>query len=159
MTGRVAPRPWLAVRGVRRLIGLVAAGAALVALIVTLVLAAQALYFQVTSAEAVGEVVAVHPVVDDEGTPRADRTAVVVEYPDRNGQFRRFDEQVTGNAPVKGAEVAVHYRMGPPVVARMANPWWLWRPASISSALFLGLALVAEEALRLRRRPVRPVSG
>jgi len=140
------------VGGVRRLGGLVAAATAAVAVVVSVVFAVQALAFQWTTAEAVGEVVAVHPVPDDAGAPQPDKHVVVVEYPDRNGQFRRFDQQITGTAPEKNAELFVRYRMGPPVEARLANLWWLWRPATIASGGALIAAMAAEEALRNRRR-------
>lgn len=143
--------------GVRRVAGLAAAAAAGLALIVALVFSVQALMFQFSTAEAVGEIVAVDPVVDGSGRPRLDRHVVVVEYPDRNGQFRRFDQEVEGEAPAKGAEIDVRYRMGPPVEARVANAWWLWRPASVAGAIALMLALVAEECLRTRRRLRAPV--
>lgn len=152
MTGDVRVDPGIG--GVRRTAGLAAVVGAGLALIVALVFSVEALVFQFTTAEAVGEIVAVQPVTHPSGHVRADRHVVVVEYPDRNGQFRRFDQEVDGKAPVKGEEIAVRYRMGPPVQARVANAWWLWRPASIAGAVALVLGLVAEEALRNRRQPL-----
>lgn len=140
------------VRGVRRAFGLAAAAGAGLALIVALVFSVQALVFQFSTSEAVGEIVAVEPVFDAAGQPRRDRHVVVVEYPDRNGQFRRFDQEVEGSAPEKGEEIAVRYRMGPPVEGRVANAWWQWRPASIAGGVSLVLALIAEEMLRSRPR-------
>lgn len=138
---------------VRRFAGLIALAGAGLALVIGLVFAIQSLMFQVSAAEAAGEVVAVQPVLDAAGRPQIDRHLVVVEFPDRNGQSRRFDAEVEGQAPEKGAEVPVRYRMGPPVDARLANYWLLWRPATIAGAGALGLGLVAEELLR--RRPAR----
>lgn len=151
MTGewRVDPE----IRGVRRALGFATAAGAALAAIVALVFSVQALVFQLSTAEAVGEIVAVAPVFDAAGEPRVDRQVVVVEYPDRNGQFRRFDQEVEGGPPEKGAEIVVRYRMGPPVEARVENGWWLWRPASIAGGVALLLALAAEEGLRNRRRP------
>ncbi|WP_432558654.1 DUF3592 domain-containing protein [Granulicoccus sp. GXG6511] len=140
------------VRGVRRLLGLGAAAGAGLALIVALVLSVQALMFEFTTAEAIGEVVAVQPVPAGTDQSRRDRHGVTVEYPDRNGQFRRFDDVVGGTAPEKGGEITVRYRMGPPVEARVENRWWLWRPATIAGGVGLVLALFAEEWLRNRRR-------
>lgn len=134
------------------------AAAATTGLLISLVLASMSLVFLATTVEAVGVVVAVRP---DSGATagqpvRAVRPLLVVEYPDRNGQFRRFDEKVRGEAPAKGAEIAVRYRMGPPVEARIANYWTIWEPATIAGAVGLGLGLVAEELLRNRRRFAEP---
>lgn len=142
----------IGVRGFRRLAGLVLAALATVAMAVALVLAGFNLTFQLTTSEAVGEVVAVSTVPEQAGVI-APTHEVVVEYPDRNGQSRRFDELVRGVAPTKGDEVPVRYRMGPPVEARVANYWWIWRPATTAGAVALALALGAEELLRNRRRP------
>lgn len=141
------------VRGIRRLAGLLLAALATAALAVALVFAVLNLTFQLTTSEAVGEVVAVNPVPEHARTIAATHE-VVVEYPDRNGQFRRFDELVRGVAPTKGDDITVRYRMGPPVEARVANYWWIWRPATIAGAVALVLALGAEELLRNRRRLV-----
>lgn len=157
---RARPAPGLAggadvhesVRGARRTAGRTVGLGAALALLVGLVLSIQAAVFHFSTAEAVGEVVAVEAVRDAAGEVREDRHAVVVEYPDRNGQFRRFDQEVEGTAPEKGAEIGVRYRMGPPVEARIANAWWLWRPASVAGAIALILGLAAEELLRQRRR-------
>lgn len=142
------------VRGFRRLAGLVAAALAAIALLVGIVFASMNLAFQLTATEAVGEVVAVTPVRTEAGEPRPGEHVLTVEYPDRNGQFRRFDERVRGEAPAKNDEIAVHYRMGPPVEARIANYWWIWRSATLAGSVALGLGLVAEELLRNRRRLV-----
>ncbi|MDO5501244.1 MAG: DUF3592 domain-containing protein [Propionibacteriaceae bacterium] len=153
MTATIATRsPEFGIRGPRRTIGWALAVLAGAAFLVAIVLAVINGVLLVATAEAVGEVVAVEPVTDAAGQPRSERHRLVVEYPDRNGQFRRFDEQTRGVAPAKGDEVPVRYRMGPPVEARVANPWWIWRPATFAGATALGLGLVAEELLRNRRR-------
>lgn len=140
------------VRGPRRVVGLGAAVLALAALLLALGFSVANLVFQFTTIEAVGEVVAIQPAQAGAGQAQPDRHAVVIEYADRNGQVRRFDEVVSGDAPRRGDELAVRYSARPPVEARIANYWWIWRDATIAGAIALGLGLCAEEALRVRTR-------
>lgn len=140
------------VRGPRRVVGLGAAALALAALLAALGFSVANLVFQVTTIEAVGEVVAVQPGQDEGGQPQPDRHALVIEYADRNGQVRRFDETVSGEAPRRGDELVVRYSSRPPVEARIANYWWIWREATVAGAAALLLGLGAEEALRVRSR-------
>ncbi|WP_425308108.1 DUF3592 domain-containing protein [Ammonicoccus fulvus] len=144
------------VRGPRRVIGLGAAALALAALLTALGFSVANLVFQFSTIEAVGEVVAVRPGQDEAGQARPDRHAVVIEYADRNGQVRRFDETVAGDAPRRGDELAVRYSARPPVQARIANYWWIWREATLAGAIALVLGLGAEEALRVRSRTAAP---
>ena len=139
-------------RVVRRVVGVASVGGALLAALVAVVFSVQALVFQISTAEAVGEVVAVEPAHTEVGDIQEGRHHVVVEFPDRNGQFRRFDELLSWPVPVKGAQIDVRYRMGPPVDARVWNVWRLWQPATLAGGVALGLGLVGEELLRSRRR-------
>lgn len=140
------------VPGPRRVIGLGAAALALAALLAALGFSVANLVFQFSTIEAVGEVVAIRPGQDEAGQARPDRHTVVVEYADRNGQVRRFDETISGEAPGRGDELAVRYSARPPVEARIANYWWIWREATVAGAAALLLGLGAEEALRVRSR-------
>lgn len=141
------------VRGPRRVIGLLAAAGAAIALLVALVLATGNLVFLVTTQGVIGEMVAVDPVIAADGVPVEGRYHVVVEFPDRHGQFRRFDEEIRAlEVPEQGDEVAVRYRPQPPVEARIDQPWWIWRDATIGGGVALALGVLAEELLRNRRR-------
>lgn len=144
------------VRGPRRVIGLAAAALALGALLAALGFSVANLTAQLGSIEAVGEVVATQPEIDAAGRPNSDRPSsdrqvVVIEYADRNGQVRRFDEAVSGSALHRGDELTVRYSAKPPVEAWIANYWWIWREATVAGAAALGCGLIAEEALRTRR--------
>lgn len=140
------------VRGPRRLIGRITAALAGAAVLVALVLSVGNAMFWNQTLTATGEVVAVDPAVDGQGSHIAGSWMVVIEYPDRNGQFRRFDEVVGGDPPESGDEIAVRYRPTPPIEARIDNPWWIWRDVTIWGGIAIGLGVVAEELLRNRRR-------
>jgi hypothetical protein len=141
------------VRGARRMLGLLTAALAAVALLGALAYSVGNLLFLASTQSVIGEVVAVAEVRRDDGVPVEGRWRVVVEFPDRNGQFRRFEEEVRPiEAPRNGDEVAVLYQPQPPIEARINNPWWLWRDAAIWGGIALGLGVVAEELLRNRRR-------
>lgn len=141
------------VRGPRRVIGLLAAASAVIALLVALTFATANLGFLVTTQGVIGEVVAVDPVTSQDGVPVEGQYRIEVEFPDRNGQFRRFDEDIRALAtPKVGDEIAVRYRPQPPIDARIDQPWWIWRDATIAGGVALGLGVIAEELLRNRRR-------
>lgn len=141
------------VRGPRRVIGLLAAAGAVAALVVMLVLATGNLVFLMATQGVIGEIVAVDRVIGAEGVPVEGHYRLEVEFPDRNGQFRRFDEDIGAlETPTVGDEIAVRYRPQPPIEARIDQPWWIWRDATIAGGVALGLGVVAEELLRNRRR-------
>lgn len=150
----------LGVRGPRRVLGLLTGALAVVVLLVALVVSAGNLMFWASTQSVIGEVVAVETVQDADGVPVQGRWRVVVEYPDRNGQFRRFDEEVRAVEVLEqGDEVAVRYRPRPPIEARIDNQWWIWRDATILGGVSLGLGVLAEELLRSRRRPSEMRAG
>lgn len=141
------------VRGPRRLIGRIIAALAGVAVVVGLVLSVGNTTFMSQTLAATGEIVAADPALNDQGTAIEDRWVVVIEYPDRNGQFRRFDEVIRSDPPPeRGDEIAVRYRPSPPIEARIDNPWGLWRDVTLCGGIAIGLGVVAEELLRNRRR-------
>jgi hypothetical protein len=141
------------VRGPRRVIGLLAALGAVLALIVALAFATSNLAFLLTTQGGIGEIVAVDPVLGEDGAPVEGHYRLEVEFPDRNGQFRRFNEEIGEvETPEAGDEIAVRYRPHPPVDARIDQPWWIWRSATIAGGVALGLGVVTEELLRNRRR-------
>lgn len=141
------------VRGPKRVVGLLAAAGAVLALVVALTFAAGNLAFLLTTQGVIGEVVAVDPVTGQDGVPVEGQYRLEVEFPDRNGQFRRFDEDIRAlETPEVGDEIAVRYRPQPPIEARIDQPWWIWRDATIAGGVALGLGVVAEELLRNRRR-------
>ena len=133
--------------------GQVAAAGAVIALMVALAYAVGNLVFYLTTQDVIGEVIAVEPVKDRDGRPIPDSYLVEAEFPDRNGQFRRFDEEIHAfEVPEEGDEIPIRYRPRPPVQARVDQPWWIWRDATIVGGVALGLGVVAEELLRNRRR-------
>lgn len=133
-----------------RLLGLVAVGLGVVAL----VLSAQNLYYHLTTQAVSGEVVAVQPVLGTDGRPQPNSWQITVEFADNNGQYRRFDDtKSSAEAPQKGDDERVWFSPDKPADARIADLTQLWWRAVLFAAGALVAGILAEELIR--RRPGR----
>ena len=108
------------------------------------------LIFQFTAREAAGEVVALETARTPDGQVRVPvEYQAVIEFPDFNGQFRRFtDGSTTGEPPAIGSDVMVLYNPNRPSEAKMANYLLIWRAAINAGVGALAAGILAEELLR-----------
>lgn len=146
--------------GLRRRLGWVVAALAMALGAVALGLAASTAVWTLGAGEATGEVVALDAMRDASGEVRVPAEyRAVIEFPDHNGQFRRFDDpSTTRNPPPIGSEVKVLYDRRRPAKARIEDHLLLYGDAITAGVWALGIGVVAEELLRgaQRHRSPRP---
>lgn len=142
----------------RRRIGWACAAVAAVLAAVAIGLAVSTLVYSMRSGEANGEVIALEEVRDEAGQVKAPAEyRLVIEYPDHNGQFRRFTEATTTTEPPAiGSEVKVLFDRRRPANARLEDLELLYHPAVVAGAWALGIGVVAEGLVRGARPRVRP---
>lgn len=138
--------------GVRRVVGSVIAISAVLLMLVTLFLTISNVVLQLTSLKTTGEVVALETVRGSDGQVRVPvQYQTVIEFPDNNGQFRRFiDVASTGSPPAIGEDVGVLFNPQNPAEARWADYSLIWRGAVAFGVAALVFGIVAEELLRRR---------
>lgn len=134
----------------RRIAGLTAAALAVAMFAVGIYFTVNVLGFLMGSVGATGEVVAVETGRTPEGR---EQTMVVVEYPDRNGQFRRVTAESPSELPPEvGTDLGVLYDPQRPSEAVINDPSQLWRGVVASGSIAVVLGILAEELLRGSRR-------
>ncbi|WP_026926553.1 DUF3592 domain-containing protein [Granulicoccus phenolivorans] len=139
---------WLGTR--RRVAGLIAGVLAVAMFGVGIVFTVNVLGFLIGSVGATGEVVAVETVRTPDGR---EQPQVVVEYPDRNGLFRRVTAESPSEPPPEvGTDLGVLYDPDRPSEAVINDPSQLWRGVVASGSLAFVLGVLAEELLRGSRR-------
>lgn len=143
--------------GLRRRLGCVVAGLAIALGAVAVGLAASMAVWTLRAGEATGEVVALDAVRGPSGEVRVPAEyRAVIEFPDHNGQFRRFDDpSTTRNPPPIGSEVKVLFDRRRPAKARIENHLLLYGDAITAGVWSLAIGVAAEELLRgaQRERP------
>lgn len=134
----------------RRTAGFLFAAVAIACVLIAGFFSVNNLIFQLTANQAAGQVVALETARTPEGQVRVPvEYQAVIEFPDRNGQFRRFtDGSTTGEPPAIGSDVTVLYNPKKPSQAKMANYLLIWRAAINAGVGALIAGILAEELLR-----------
>ncbi|GAB3713253.1 DUF3592 domain-containing protein [Mariniluteicoccus flavus] len=136
-------------------LGWAVAAIAAVLTAVSLFFAVTTLVFALRSGQATGEVIALETARDAQGQVKVPvEYQAVIEFPDHNGQFRRFtDASTTTTPPAIGSEVKVLFDRKRPSKARMEDMSLMYREALTAGVWALAIGIVAEELVRGARRP------